>query len=122
MKRNDTVRLVQEPDRLNKTTVIVIGVVSVLITIASILISSAILIRRENALHPGIRQKAPASAAPRTIGMLEQTLIREDRFGVRLADEQRAELGRYGWVDRDQGLVSIPIERAFELMLGGDSP
>ncbi len=105
--------LEQEPDRLSTTTVIVIGIVSALVTIASILLSSELLIQRENALHPGLREEAPASAAPRAIGMLEQTLIREDCYGKRLAEDQRAELGRYGWVDRDQGLVSIPIERAF---------
>lgn len=29
--------------------------------------------------------------------------------------EQRAQLRRYGWLDRERGVVAIPIERAMEL-------
>lgn len=32
-------------------------------------------------------------------------------------DTQRNELGGYGWVDRQNGVVRIPVERAMELLL-----
>jgi hypothetical protein len=34
----------------------------------------------------------------------------------RLLAEQRARLGRYAWVDRDKGVVEIPIEQAMRLI------
>ena len=35
----------------------------------------------------------------------------------RLQDEQRARLESYHWVDRERGVVAIPIDRAMELLL-----
>lgn len=35
----------------------------------------------------------------------------------RLRDREDAALGRYGWVDREAGIVRIPIERAMDLLL-----
>jgi len=35
---------------------------------------------------------------------------------------QQAELNGYGWVHRDKGIVHIPIQRAMELIAGGNLP
>jgi len=44
---------------------------------------------------------------------------RPDRAAIRLEMEEaaRERLGSYGWVDREKGVVRIPVERARELWL-----
>ncbi|HET9933435.1 MAG TPA: hypothetical protein VFQ35_22175 [Polyangiaceae bacterium] len=56
---------------------------------------------------------APPSSAPTS--MPEQSLIERTARGAHLHSAQRAALERYAWVDRDAGIVSIPIDRAIEL-------
>lgn len=36
---------------------------------------------------------------------------------ARLQTEQRGRLGRYAWVDREKGIIAIPIEEAMKLLL-----
>ena len=59
--------------------------------------------------------------APRTLDYgslrLEQGPIEATAPGVELRERQRRELSRYAWVDREQGVVTIPIERAMELVV-----
>lgn len=40
----------------------------------------------------------------------------------RLVGAQTAELNSYGWVDREKGIVSLPIERAKQEVLATMSP
>ena len=39
---------------------------------------------------------------------------------ARLRERERAELARYAWVDREAGLVRIPVEQAMRLLLSRD--
>ncbi len=48
---------------------------------------------------------------------LEQGPMETTAPGLELRERKRRELSRYGWVDREQGVVSIPIERAMELVV-----
>lgn len=56
----------------------------------------------------------------------EVARVREDLFGEHrgrsVLQEQRAVLESYGWVDRDRGVVRIPIERAIDLVVEGGRP
>jgi hypothetical protein len=48
---------------------------------------------------------------------LDRSSIEDHAVGLELRARQRRELSRYGWVDREQGVVEIPIERAMELIV-----
>jgi hypothetical protein len=69
----------------------------------------------------GIRARAANGAAPRaagsTISRIEQTPILGPAAGIDLRREQRGQLSRYRWVDRDAGFAAIPIERAMDLVV-----
>jgi len=56
----------------------------------------------------------------------EVTHVRQDLFGehrgASVLGERRAALGRYGWVDRERGVVRIPIQRAIDLFVEGRRP
>ena len=45
---------------------------------------------------------------------------REDLKQIRAAEDQI--LGSYGWVDRDKGIVRLPIDRAIDLLAGKNLP
>ncbi len=71
----------------------------------------------------GIRGRLPTGASPRAAGPeiahIEQTpLFGSAPDGLELRRRQREELSRYRWVDRDAGLVAIPIERAMDVVAG----
>lgn len=57
--------------------------------------------------------------APREIAGVNQTLIHYDRQGQRLREVQERRLQSWGWVDRDAGIVHIPIEEAIRITAGG---
>jgi hypothetical protein len=69
----------------------------------------------------GIRARAANGAAPRaagsTIAHIDQTPILGAPAGLDLRREQRRQLSRYRWVDRDAGFAAIPIERAMDLLV-----
>ncbi len=60
----------------------------------------------------------PAFASPAPLGTnapgADETL--QYRNIVRPRSDPGARLREYGWVDRDAGIVHVPVERAFELM------
>jgi hypothetical protein len=59
----------------------------------------------------------PPSVAPAAIAGVRQTLILEERPGQRLLREQREGLERWGWVDREAGIVQIPVDEAIRLFV-----
>jgi hypothetical protein len=65
---------------------------------------------------PQAQVESPA-VAPRAIAGVEQTPIWQTEDGLTLRAQQRAELRRWGWADRDAGLARIPIDRAKDLVV-----
>jgi hypothetical protein len=53
------------------------------------------------------------------IGMVEPRLIEVEDRAVRLAAERKAQLDEYGWVDRERGIIRIPVERAMQQLVEG---
>ena len=62
------------------------------------------------------RHLAPIDAAPAAIP--SPPLQREpSRDLAALRTEKRAMLGEYAWIDRDKGIVRIPIDRAMSVLI-----
>src|SRR5690242_5953704 len=61
------------------------------------------------AIGPTVAHPSPRSFPEPRIGS-DTPAVRQH-----LMNEQRARLSGYGWVDRERGLIRIPIERAMEL-------
>jgi hypothetical protein len=70
----------------------------------------------------------PAGAYPdRWLGVRHEVAhVRQDLFGEQRGDSvigrQRAALASYGWVDRERGVVNIPVDRGIDLVLEGRAP
>ncbi len=55
--------------------------------------------------------------APDTISRVYRTLIRSTHQTRDLDAREQRDLDSYRWVDKPRGIVRIPIDRAFELMV-----
>lgn len=88
-----------EQDTLNIPAILTAGFVSIVLTVASILAVQALYNRYSEA-------------------ELQRKVISVPTVDAnsRLA-EQEAALARYSWVNREAGIVTIPIERAMELVV-----
>jgi hypothetical protein len=71
--------------------------------------------RRAAALGASEGQPATTVEAPGPAGIFA-TPIGSDRAGERLRERDAEVLSTYGWVDRERGIVRIPIERAIDIV------
>lgn len=88
-----------ERDDLNVPMIATVGAVSVILTVAIVIAVQALYFNYAN------------SETMRKV--IEAPTVNADS---RLA-EQEAKLARYGWVNRAEGTVTVPIERAMELVV-----
>jgi hypothetical protein len=111
-------RPVQEEDALPTRRVLLVLLALVILSIGCILYAAVLFRSSERTLDAGMRGRIPARA-PDEAGPIppDRRLLREKR---RFVDEWRApqfeRLGRWGWVDRERGVVHMPIEKAMELV------
>jgi hypothetical protein len=80
-----------------------------------------ILDAREDAVRPGRRFPEREVTRKDVVSGIEQTLIEVRDHGAELAARKRAQLDGFGWVDREAGVVHIPIDEAIGI-LAGESP
>jgi len=70
-----------------------------------------------------VRSRPASRAGPspvmghREVADVNQSPFALDDKATRLRGEQRSRLDGYGWVDRDAGLIHLPVERAMEQVL-----
>jgi len=103
----------QERDRLAGRTLVATAVASIVAFGVAVAMSGWLLGAER---RPVTTRAAAPSAAPTTIGTVEQGLILGPPRGLDLDRDQRATLDRWAWVDRDAGIARIPIERAMDLV------
>jgi hypothetical protein len=53
------------------------------------------------------------------IGIVEPRLIELEERALRLHAERKAQLNGYSWVDRESGVIRIPVERGMERVVEG---
>lgn len=98
------------PESLSNARIIAVVVTGVIVTALSLVIVRLMI---------GPPETIPSQLhgeVPREIARIDQTLIDIDEAAENERLRQREQLDTYGWVDEQQGLVRIPIERAFELL------
>lgn len=84
-------------------------------------VAALMLAARSRTLEPA----ASVSAAQRPeseVSNVRSELFRGPAAGERLKAAQRARLTQFGWVDRDQKIVRIPIDVAMDLEAEGANP
>ncbi|MBN9167119.1 MAG: hypothetical protein BGO98_38225 [Myxococcales bacterium 68-20] len=109
----------QDPDTINRRGIALVTIASIVIMALALVAAWALL---EHSQRGREVERAVPSAAPRTIGMLEQAPILGTGRGLDLRARQEADLHRFGWVDRDAGIARIPIEDAVDLLVAHPLP
>jgi hypothetical protein len=86
------------------SSTVVIGVVGALVLVVIVIALQALYYRAEQAeVVRKVYQAAPEEWS-------------------RLRAEQEARLHAYRWVDKQKGVVAVPIDRAIELLVRGEAP
>jgi hypothetical protein len=103
--------------------VILIGGLSLLIFAGSTVWAAVILSHetKKNEQATGVTHR-PLHVTEEEIGIVDQVPFSVDTRLHRWRAEHNARLNGYGWVDREKGVVHVPIERAMEAVAGGASP
>jgi hypothetical protein len=72
-------------------------------------------------LAPAEKEAIPTEVRAPEVGIVMKTLFDEDTRFVDAHAAQAVRLENWGWVDRDKGLIHMPIEKAMELVAGGET-
>ena len=108
--------LPQEEDRVPVATILVVTIGTIVFGVLLCVWAWGTLFVRQGQLRPGRVFTEKKLGPPHTVaGVREHVFNGVDESGARLA-AQRLELQSYKWVDRDKGIVAIPIERAIDLI------
>jgi hypothetical protein len=103
--------------------VILIGVVSLAIFAAST-VWAAIILSHETKKYEEATGAVhrPQRITDEEIGIVDQVPFATDTRLHRWNAEHNKRLNGYGWVDKEKGVVHVPIERAMEAVAGGALP
>jgi hypothetical protein len=102
-----------EDDRVDSRSVLLVGFGALAIFLAA---AGATItwIRHSNAVTP--QAALPPEVGQSKIGLVEQQLFDTHLRGARDRAAQQARLDGFGWVDREAGVLHIPIATAMELV------
>jgi hypothetical protein len=106
----------QEPDVVPRRPILVVLAAFVAITAACVWIVWAMQSCQLGELR-GDAPAEPSRPVPPEVSAMETFTFTARDQGRESRDAAERWLGSYGWVDRDAGVVHIPIERAMELYL-----
>jgi len=112
----------QEPELLPMRKLIAVAVVASIVFTVATLWSIQILHREGGMTEPQQSLPTPSEIGRAEIGIVEQRLFELQLEAQRKRQEQLKRLNSYGWVDRQKGLIHLPIDRAIELMVWESRP
>lgn len=94
-----------------------------------VLVSAVLIVWTAYVVRGSLRELRPSGAFPeRYLGPRHMVArVRQDLFDERLGGRslnqaKRRDLETYGWVDKERGVVRIPIDRAMDLVVQGKRP
>ena len=104
----------QAEEAIHWGKVLGVGVGSLIVFATAILVVLRKLHAREKALQPMGPDPLPMQLGQGEIGIVDQVPFDVTRANANYRKERTDRLGSWGWVDRKQGLVHMPIETAME--------
>jgi hypothetical protein len=112
----------QEEDDIASPKIARVALLAIAIGLLAVFFSSLLLEKSAGGILSSPAAHGAAPAAGREIANIEQTPILSARDGLDLRDQQLEQLSRYEWVDRDAGVVAIPIDEAIDLVVKEQQP
>ncbi len=111
-----------EQDVLPSGKIYVVGVVALAVFFLGSLAAGIGMKAVQRRVNPDGPALVPYAAGQGKIGIVEQRLFEHSNQGPAWREAARRHLDAYGWVDREKGIVHIPIARAMELVERGARP
>jgi hypothetical protein len=108
-----------EDDRIPSVPIVAVGVGALVIFFLASYVTLSFLRVKEGDRPP---LPVPREIGQSKIGLVEQQLFETATRGKKDQEARRSRLGSYGWVDRKNGIVRMPIDRAMELSAQGARP
>jgi len=111
-----------EEDRIASAKIVWVGVVALVVFFLGSLAAGMGMKAMSRAVNPDGPPPMPAEAGKAKIGLVEQRLFEHANQGVAWREQARQRLESTGWVDREKGIVHIPIEQAMGMVEKGARP
>ena len=115
-----------QPEELPRRLIARIVLATIMIGVALGFATHLILHERLRSLRPSgdaaERAALPPAQVPREVANVRQELFRLAHPIPSVHEQQRAELARFGWIDRGRRLAHIPIEAAMDVVAAGSLP
>jgi hypothetical protein len=108
---------VQAAEGIRWFAVIGVGIGSLLVFAIATLVAYRYMNLQEKALQPLGPDPVPAILGQPEIGIVDQVPFDVTRSAQVYRLESLERLSSWGWVDRRQGLIHMPIDRAMELFV-----
>jgi hypothetical protein len=107
----------QADEHVASFKVVAVGVVALVVFGAATIWSSRILSGTAKMLQPTGPIAPGKDIGKAEIGIVDQTPFETTRGAERYRRRDLETLGSYGWVDRDKGIIHIPIDAAIDRFL-----
>lgn len=111
-----------EEDVVPAGKIAMVGVVALVVFFLGSLAAGLGMIAMRRQVNPDGPAPLPAEAGQAKIGIVEQRLFEHANQGVAWRARAVRQLESTGWVDRQKGVVHIPIDQAMDLVVKGARP
>lgn len=111
-----------EPDRIATPRLLLVAAVTLALFLGASALTGWGLEWWRGRLLPDGPPAPPAEVGRLKIGVVEQRLFENTRTGEEWLAAERRRLESYGWVDRQAGIVHVPVEQGMERVLRGERP
>ena len=97
--------------------VLLVGIVSLIVFAGAAWWSTGIWRETRNRLEPTGPIAPGAEIGKPEIGIVDQPPFETVRTAERTRAEQLRQLQSYGWIDRDKGVIHVPIDKAIDQLV-----
>ncbi|HUK66482.1 MAG TPA: hypothetical protein VLV17_06605 [Anaeromyxobacteraceae bacterium] len=111
-----------EKDVVPSLRLVLIGVLALAVFFVGSLFTGLAMAAIRQSVNPSGQAALPEAAGRAKIGIVEQRLFEHANQGLAFREEAERRLNSTGWVDRQKGIVHIPIDRAMDMVVKGARP
>jgi hypothetical protein len=107
----------QADEHVAGVKIVAVGIAALVIFAAATMWSARILSTSARMLQPTGPMPTGKDIGKAEIGIVDQTPFESTRGAERYRRHDADVLGSYGWVDRDKGIIHVPIDTAIDQFL-----
>ena len=115
-------RVRQEEDRMAGRAIALVAFAVLLLTLGMCFWAAQLLAGYEHEQRPGLRFPEARLPRPTEAGEIEQETFGRVPQARIDREQQRRRLHGFGWVERERGVVHVPIDRAIALYVAEHAP